>query len=234
MLPTQDLAQETPASDSVDRSSLWRRGLLLALLCAGLALAVSSDALHGAFLQVVAAAESIIKAHPVAGISLFVVLAALSAMLAFFSSAVIVPVAIQAWGQTLTMLLLWTGWALGGVCSYWVGRTLGRPVARALTSNAAFERFEDRISNKAPFGLVLLFQLALPSEVPGYVLGIARYRFLKYLIALSLAELPFAVGTVYLGTSFLERRILLIIALVAAGALLSAWAFHTLQKRLSA
>ena len=50
------------------------------------------------------------------------------------------------------------------------------------------------------------FQAALPSEIPGYVLGTLHYRFSFYFIALAITELPYALGTVYLGSSFLERN----------------------------
>ena len=59
----------------------------------------------------------------------FVLVSALSAMLAFFSSAVVVPVAVYAWGNATTLALLWGAWLLGGIGSYVVGRTLGRRVA---------------------------------------------------------------------------------------------------------
>ena len=140
--------------------------------------------------------------------SVFVVASALSAILAFFSSAIIVPAAVHAWGAPLTMLLLWTGWTVGGMGTYAVGRWLGRPVVKAMISEATLDQFEHRITTRAPFGLVLLFQFALPSEVPGSVLGLVRYSFAKYMAALTITELPYAVGTVYLGESFLEQRTL--------------------------
>ena len=51
------------------------------------------------------------------GAVLFVVMSAAAAMLAFFSTAVLVPVAVVTWGQTGTFVLLWVGWILGGVCA---------------------------------------------------------------------------------------------------------------------
>ena len=83
---------------------------------------------------------------------------------------------------------------------------------------------------EAPFWLVLLLQLALPSEIPGYVLGLARYSFPRYLLALSLAELPYTVATVYLGTAFLERRGAVILAAGLSVALLSVVAFYLLRR----
>ena len=82
-------------------------------------------------------------------------------------------------------------------------------------------------------GVVLLFQLVLPSEIPGYVLGSAAYPFWKYLAALALAELPYAVATVYAGSSFIERRTYLLIGVGAAAAALSGWAVFALHRRMS-
>ncbi|WP_223763578.1 TVP38/TMEM64 family protein [Corallococcus sp. AS-1-6] len=214
--------------------AMWGRALLLGLLLTGLALLASSEAFQSRLRQVVDAVAPIISTHPVWGAVLFVILSALSAMLAFFSSALLLPVAIQAWGKAISALLLWVGWMLGGACAYVIARAWGRPVIRRLTSASLLARYEERISRRTPFGVVLLFQLAVPSEIPGYVLGLARYGLRRYLAVLALAELPYAVGTVYLGASVLERRTSVLLGLGAAGILVGLWAFHLLRKRLGA
>lgn len=208
------------------------RALVVFLLCAALALVASSDALHSLLLRAVAVVGEFMTERPLLGAGLFVLLAAASAMLAFFSSALLVPVVVYTWGKAFCMLALWVGWTLGGMVSYGIGRSLGRPVVQWLLSSASLSRYEDRISKRTPAGLVLLFQLALPSEVPGYLLGLARYPFGRYLVTLMLAELPYAVGTVYLGASFLDRQLAVLLGVGAAGALLMALAFLLLHKRL--
>ena len=154
-------------------------------------------------------------------------------MVAFFSTGVIVPVALVTWGAGGTFVLLWLGWILGGVVAYSLSRFLGRRVATVLISADALA-YGDRISGQASFGLILLFQLGVPSEIPGYVLGVLRYPFLTYLAALALAELPYAIATVYLGDSFLERRGALLIGIGFAVVGLSTFAFHKLHRRLKA
>lgn len=212
----------------------WQRGLVLLLLCGALVVIVSSDALHRPLLRLLTAGGELIGERPVLGAAVFVVLSALSAMLAFFSTAVLVPVALSTWGKALTLLLLWGGWTLGGATAYAIGRYLGRPMVRVFLHEATISRLEERISKRTSFGLVFLFQLALPSEIPGYVLGLVRYRFWWYLGSLVLAELPYAVGTLFLGASFLERQPLALIGLGVAGALLMAVAIYLLRKRLRA
>lgn len=211
----------------------WRRSGLLVILCAGLALLASSDDLYSALVGVLDVAAKLIDERPVLGAVSFVVLSGLSAMLAFVSSSVLVPVALVAWGKLACMLLLWVGWMLGGAAAYAIGRWLGRPVVEWLLPEGALERYERRIPEHPPFGLLVLLQLAMPSEVPGYLLGLLRLPFRRYLAALALAEAPYAVGTVYLGASFLERQLGLLIALGAAGALFMALSVRMLHRRLA-
>jgi uncharacterized membrane protein YdjX (TVP38/TMEM64 family) len=109
---------------------------------------------------------------------------------------------------------------------------------RSLRSNAllprpVIERYENLIPRRAPFGFILLLQLALPSEVPGYLLGLMRYDFWRYVVALALAELPYAVVTVYLGAGFIERRIYLLIGVGIAVAVFAGLALHALHRQLT-
>ncbi|WP_199738326.1 hypothetical protein [Corallococcus sp. CA054B] len=81
----------------------------MVMLLAGLALLASSEAFQSLLGRAVDAAAPIISTHPVWGAGLFVVLSALSAMRAFFSSALLLPVALQAWGKAVCALQLWLG-----------------------------------------------------------------------------------------------------------------------------
>ena len=210
----------------------WGRLVGLVGLGFVLYIAVSSDGIYSLLFGLVTVVSEIVSTHPVWGAVLFVLLSALSAMVAFLSTGVIVPVALVTWGTGGTFVLLWLGWVLGGIVAYSLSRFLGRQVVTALTSGEVLA-YGDRISARAPFRLILLFQLGLPSEIPGYVLGLLRYPFSTYLAALALAELPYAVATVYLGDSFLERRGALLIGIGLAVVGVSVLAFHSLHRRLN-
>jgi len=216
-----------------ERVAYRRRIWILALLLAAATGLAASDATHAVLREGFEQARAIILAHATLGKLVFVLVSALSAMLAFFSSAVVVPVAVYAWGNATTLALLWGAWLLGGIGSYVVGRTLGRRVAAWAISPARLAYYAERIGDRAGFPMIVLFQLALPSEIPGYVLGTVRCRFGVYLAALALAELPFAIGAVYLGQSFVRGDYLLLVALGAAGIVLSAVAFRHLHRRIS-
>jgi uncharacterized membrane protein YdjX (TVP38/TMEM64 family) len=152
-------------------------------------------------------------------------------MLAFVSSWVLVPFAVFTWGPAGALALLWTGWLLGGAASYALGRALGRPALRWLVPQRLLARYEDRFGRRMPFHVVLLVQLSLPSEIPGYLLGVVRYSFFRYLAALGIVELAYGVVTVYLGQGVLDRRVVPILAGFTALAALTLWAAFRLRGR---
>ena len=186
--------------------------------------------MHDWLLAQFAAAEIVIREHPWWGMAVFVALAALSAMIAFLSSSVLIPVAIYVWGPWVSMALLWAGWFLGGVAAYGVGRYLGRPIVARLVRPAALERQERWAQSRRSLAAIVLLQLAVPTDLAGYVFGVIRCPFLPFIAALALAEIPYAVGAVYLGVTFVERRLAPLIAVGLAGALLSMWAVRAYHR----
>jgi uncharacterized membrane protein YdjX (TVP38/TMEM64 family) len=195
-----------------------RRRLATLLLLVVIVTAVAATApLHRAVLSVIAAAEPVIQEHAVAGAVLFVLLSALSAMVFFFSTAVVTPIAVEAFGPIATLGLLWLGWVLGGLTTFAIGRRFGHRVVSWFVDPVRLRDYERRAKRLASFRHVLLFQLAVPSEIPGYVLGLAGCRFRTFVFAMALGELPFAAGAVYLGESFLERRYLVLLSIGIIG-----------------
>jgi uncharacterized membrane protein YdjX (TVP38/TMEM64 family) len=209
-----------------------RRLVFLLALVALLVATAALDPVHQAISDGLDSVKGVIRHHQVAGMVLFFVLSMVSAIFFFFSTAVIVPVAVHAWGKPGTMGLLWLSWLAGAALSYAIGRRPGRRLAKWLLPGKGVNKYEKKFSASANFPLVLLFQLAVPSEIPGYVLGALRYHFGKYLGARAIAEVPFAVGAVYLGDTFVRRQYLPLMAIALGGILLSAAAIHLLHRRL--
>ena len=203
-----------------------RRVLVLLAALVAAALIAASEPLHDAVRALFNVATPFIQRHVIAGAILFVLLSALSAMVVFFSTAIITPVALEAFGGWTTFLLLWAGWVLGGVAAYAIGRFLGRGVVTWFIDPARFHEYELRAQRLGTFWHVLLFQIAVPSEIPGYVLGLARCRFRTFVLAIAIGELPFAIGAVTLGESFLEGNSLLLLSIGIGGLALSWLAFR--------
>ncbi len=194
------------------------RALVLVLLVGGLIALGRSESLHRELIGVLDAAKAVIAAHPVGGAALFVLLSAFAAMLGFVSSAVLVPAAVYTWGAPFTMLMLWIGWTVGGVFAYTLAFTFGRPLLAWVVGDKKLRHYQHFLAKRPTFMSVLLFQLALPSEIPGYLLGLAKYPMLKYLAALMIAELPYAVATVLLGQGFVERDTATLVTVCVIGA----------------
>ena len=156
------------ASRTTEPRHALTRGRLAVLLAVGLILfvAVSSDSLHAFLLGLVTAVGEIVSTRPVWGAVVFVLLSAMSAMLAFLSTGLIVPVALVTWGQMGTLFLLWLGWILGGVFAYTLSRFLGRQVITALTTGEALA-YGGRVSAKAPFASSCSCRSACRRKYPG-------------------------------------------------------------------
>jgi uncharacterized membrane protein YdjX (TVP38/TMEM64 family) len=209
------------------------RTAVATLLLLLVALILLSEGAHHVVLRGLEEAQRIAAVQPVLAMAIVVAFSALGAMLAFVSSWVLVPFAVFTWGPAVALALLWSGWLLGGAASYVIGRFLGRPAVNWLLPADLVARYEDRFARRMPFHVVLLVQMALPSEIPGYLFGIVRYSFVRYLAALGLVELAYGLVTIYLGGNFLERRIVPILAGVTVLALVTIWAAYTLRGRLA-
>ncbi len=202
------------------------------LICVSVALLLSVDAVYESLQRMLAAAEPLIAGHPYLGAIVFVLLAAISAILAFFSSALLLPAAVFAWGTAVTFGLLWLGWLLGGICTYALGLAMRRPRRKESRTSSKLDFYLQRVPGEVTFALVLLLYLALPSEIPGYLCGYLGVRFRSYFAALALAELPYAVGAVLLGEGVVNRQISWLVAFGLIGAAFSLYALRVLHRRL--
>lgn len=192
-----------------------------------LAILVWSPAFQNALDALTDWVEEVMEEYPLAGAAVFFMFSALSAMLAFASSAVLVPAANLAWGKAVTFLLLWGGWLAGAIAAFGIGR-LARPLLIHTGYEDKLEKYQQYVSQRMKFWAVLLVCVAIPSEIPGYLFGSMRYPFPKFLLAIAIAESGYALGVVIAGESllvdkplpFLVAIGLLVVVAVAAGLLL--------------
>ncbi len=159
-------------------------------------------------------AEAIMSDHPITGAAVFFLFAAISAMLAFTSSVVLVPSANLVWGKLITFLLLWGGWIVGAMAAFGIGK-VARPLLVRLGYQEKLEKYQQLVSRRMGFWTTVLFCIAVPSEIPGYLLGGLRYPFLKFLAAIALAESIYAFGIVIAGQSLVAAKPLPLISMIA-------------------
>jgi len=214
------------------RASSLVRVFVILLICVSVALMLSVDWAYEALQRLLSDAEPLISAHPWLGAVVFVALSAVSAILAFFSSALLVPAAVFTWGKAVTVGLLWLGWLLGGLVMFAVGRSLRRNPELESGPPSRFAAYLPKLSEEVGFSLVLLWQLALPSEIPGYLCGYLGVPFRTYVLALALAELPYAIGAVLLGESVVNREPGWLVALGVVFATLGYFLLRMLHRRI--
>jgi uncharacterized membrane protein YdjX (TVP38/TMEM64 family) len=180
-------------------------------------------------------AQAIMNAYPVIGAVVFFLFAAISAMLAFTSSVVLVPPANLVWGKLITFLLLWGGWIAGAIAAFGIGN-VARPLLVRLGYQETLDKYQQFASKRMKFWTVVLFCIAIPSEIPGYLFGGLHYPFLKFLGAIAIAEAIYAFGIVIAGESLLAAKpfpLLLTVAVLIIIAASARLLLRTLKKRRS-
>ena len=181
-------------------------------------------------------AKVLMNAHPVTGAVVFFFFAAVSAMLAFTSSVVLVPPANLVWGKLLTFLLLWGGWIVGAIAAFGIGK-VARPLLIRLGYQETLEHYQQFVSKRMKFWAVLLFCFAVPSEVPGYLFGGLHYPFWRFLGAIAIVEAIYAFGIVIAGENLVAGRPFSLLATVAILIVIGIGArllLSTLKKRKTA
>lgn len=161
----------------------------------------------------------------------FFLLATFSAVLTFFSSTPVIPIAVEIFGRGLTLVLIMGGWLLGGIIAYWIFYYLRHFFSKFKIFKQA-EHYEQKLIGRTEFPLILLFRLAIPAEIGSYALGLLRFPFWKYVLITFLGELPFAVIALYSNTAFVERKPLVFVGVLAIGMVIIGVAVYYFYKRL--
>lgn len=191
-----------------------------------------SVSLRDLFLEYIVAIGDYLQKNRTIGSIIFIAISALSVLISPFSSVPLVPSAIMAWGDFLTFGLLMIGWVIGGLFAYLIGSFSRKKIIAKFISLEKIEDYKQKISTHSQFFIVLLFRLAIPSEMASYTLGVAQYNFNKYIIATFLAELPYAFFVVYLGSVLVSGRILVFVGVIVLGAIFFFLLYRYFQKKI--
>lgn len=223
----QKIDQKKQSRDIFRDRKIWWFLLFLVLLF----VLIFSSKMHGWLESFVEIFEEILSVYPVLSGVLFVILSAFAVFFFFFSSVIFLPSAILAWGEGVTFVLLWAGWVLGGMFTYGIGRWLGKSAIYHFVEREKFDRYTGFVRSDLPFWLVGLFTITVPAEVPGYLFGMARYTWWKFLAAITLAELPFVILAVYAGDTFLEGKYFMLIIAVVLVLIIAAMLSRRIHKK---
>lgn len=191
-----------------------------------------SLSLQEIFYEIVFTVEDYAYQNEILAIAVFIGLSALSAILSPFSSAPLAPIAVMIWGSETAFTMMFFGWLTGDIIAYLIGRYGGRILTEQFIDFKKIEDYLEQIPSKMKFWLALLFRLVTPSEIGGYALGTIRYYFGKYFLATFLAELPFALITIYASEAFIEQKITTFIVLIFTMFILISATFYIFQRQI--
>ncbi|MBI4132578.1 MAG: hypothetical protein HY473_00555 [Candidatus Sungbacteria bacterium] len=190
--------------------------------------AFSSDGLIN---QAVSFLEAHVRENAILAGGLFFGFATLSVLLGPFTSAPMVPVAVLLWGNGITFGLLFSGWVIGGMGAYAIGRFIGYPVVGRIVSREKVDAWREFVSRRMTFAWALLFRLAMPAET-GYIFGLVRYRIGAYLLITALVEAPIAAVLVWASDALVARDFARFIGWIAAAIFVFAAAAYLLRERM--
>ncbi|MBM3204401.1 VTT domain-containing protein [Candidatus Uhrbacteria bacterium] len=189
-------------------SQLGVRSKLVALvLIALVALALLySSSFHSAFLSLISHIQNFSTIHPWLAMVIFIFVAAASAMFSLFSGAPLIPIGVSLWGSVLTLILLLTGWIIGGMGAYVLGRYGAYPFIKRFLPEKKITKYRNHIPPHTEFMMIFLFRLITPAEITGYLLGIMKYPFGRYTLITLLSEIPFAILAIYMSEAFVLKQ----------------------------
>ena len=180
-------------------------GLVLAIIIA--LLFWSSALLQNEFWRIVDFFNLLVTKNELLAIGVFIISSALGALISPLTNIPLVPFAVAIWGPLLTTLLLLTGWLVGGIIAYLIGRIVGERIVPFLVYRKKFEVWSKQINERATFTTAFLLRLVLPAEL-GYAFGVVHYPLGAYCIVTVLSEIPYAIVSAYASEAVLLGNIL--------------------------
>ena len=103
----------------------------------------------------------------------------------------LVPAANEVWGKPVTFRAAMGGWTAGSIDRLRRRLLRARPPP-SFRDRKDLEHYEKLASKRMKLWAAILLCLAVPSELPGYLFGALRYPFVKFLIAIGIAEAVYA------------------------------------------
>lgn len=213
-------------------SIVTKRRLIIAGFFFFIAGLVSTSYYYRASIQmVINYFASFIGGNVVAGVFIFIGVSTFSVVLSPLSSLPLIPSAIIAWGRFFTFIFIMIGWLVGSLIGYFVGYFAREKLLGRYFPMEKIDYYKNKISPDAQFLLVLIFRLAIPSEITTYTLGIIKYDFKKFALATLISEIPFALLAVFFGEAIYEGNVFALIGIMTFVLIITSFFGLQLNKR---
>lgn len=191
---------------------------LILFLCTAIIVAFLfwySSVLQGIFYVVVDFLNELALQNEPLAVLVFVMTAIAAALISPLTNIPLVPIAVAIWGTVPTTVFLLSGWLIGDILAYLIGRYLGYKAVCYFVSTEKIDDWSNVIRKRTNFSTALLLRLALPAEL-GYAFGIIRYPAGSYVIVTVLSELLTAIISTYASEAVLYGEAVKFFGLVGA------------------
>ncbi len=163
--------------------------------------------------------EAALHGHGMWGPVLYVLLSALSVILAPLNTLFLLPIAGMLWGPCVAAILSILGWTLGSVGAYAIAQRYGKPLVGRFVDLTKVERMTQAIPSQHIFWWVVAMRMVVSVDVLSYVLGLTLpMRYGTYMLATLIGVTPFAFVFAYASSLPLPYMVAAtVIALLATG-----------------
>ena len=171
--------------------------------------------------------KSFIEGNPAKGVSIYLLLNVLDAVVAPGATLPLIPIAAHAWGHVLAALITTAGWTTGSLLAFYIARRWGTPIVKKITSMERVKRLKPYIPDNL-FWSVVLLRLVMPMDVISYVLGLfTDMTWASYALATALGLTPSAFVLAYIGKMPRAYDIIMFSVGAAAGG----WIIYSTRRR---
>jgi len=171
--------------------------------------------------------KSFIEGNPVKGVSIYLLLNVLDAVIAPGATLPLIPIAAHAWGHVLAALITTAGWTTGSLFAFYIARRWGTPIVKKITSMERVKRLKPYIPDNL-FWSVVLLRLVMPMDVISYVLGLfTDMSWASYALATALGLTPSAFVLAYIGKMPRAYDIIMF----SVGAAAAGWIIYSTRRR---
>ncbi|MGF1676987.1 MAG: TVP38/TMEM64 family protein [Rivularia sp. (in: cyanobacteria)] len=151
-------------------------------------------------------AQQFIKQTGVWSPIVFIVLCAISLILAPLSGSSLFVIGGTLFGKHNAFLLSYIATIIGCSANFWISRKFGRKVAQRFIGKANLDELDKFInrfkSNRSIFYIIIIMPLS--QDIVSYAIGLTKIKYSHFLIALILSSTVIISGYVYIGSSILE------------------------------
>jgi uncharacterized membrane protein YdjX (TVP38/TMEM64 family) len=166
--------------------------------------------------------------HAGLGVAVFVATSAVAVLMPLLTNLPLVPLAVLAWGPWWTALLLLSGWLIGAMLSFLLGRHARALILSRLPAVQRHADIERLIHPQHRLGSLVLLRMTFPVDVLSYALGL--FSPATTLVQASLSTLlgaaPFALLFAFVPVWPLSMQLAVVVVSTLLFVVYAAWVLH--------